>query len=90
MADMSELNLIEKLAAAVATQMRQQIPIDVALWDVTMCATYFQRDPKVFRQTIACLPSFPKAIRLPTERRAHPLYNAWEVIEWAQKYKEKN
>ncbi|MRV72513.1 hypothetical protein GJ700_12415 [Duganella sp. FT92W] len=87
---MSETDLIERLAAAVAEHLKPAIPLAVDLWDMAMVAAYFKRDPQVVRQTIACLPSFPKAIRLPTKTRAHPLYNAKEVIEWAQKHREKN
>jgi hypothetical protein len=87
---MSETDLIEKLADAVAERLKPAIPLSVDLWDMDMVAAYFKRHPQVVRQTIACLPSFPKAIRLPTKQRAHPLYNAKDVIAWAQKYQEKN
>lgn len=88
--DMTEVQFIAKLAEALERLQRPVIPVSVDLWDMAMVAAYFKRDPQVVRQTIACLPSFPKAIRLPTKARAHPLYNAKEVIEWAQKHREKN
>lgn len=87
---MSELDLIEKLAQAVAVHITPAISPDIDLWDNTMIAAYFKRDPQVTRQTIACLPSFPKAIRLPTSRKSQPLYKANEVIAWAEQFKDKN
>ena len=43
------------------------------------------------REQITCLPSFPKAIRLPSkDRAAQSLYNAGEVIEWAMRHRERN
>lgn len=87
---MSEIQFIEKLAESVAKYIRPAIPLSIDLWDMSMVASYFKRDPQVVRQTIACLPSFPKAIRLPSKGKAQPLYNASEVIEWAQKHREKN
>jgi len=91
MSDMSELNLIESLAASIAERVQAAaIPLEVDLWDIPKLAAYFKRSPQVVRQSIVCIPSFPKAIRLPTAVRAQPLWNAMEVIEWARKHKEKN
>ena len=87
---MTEINLIELLAEAIARHTKPTIPLSVDLWDMATVASYFKRDPQVVRQTIACLPSFSKAIRLPTKTRAHPLYPAQEVIDWARKYRDKN
>lgn len=88
--NMSDMEFIERLVDALEKRAHPAIPLNVDLWDMAMVAAYFKRDPQVVRQTIACLPSFPKAIRLPTKTRAHPLYKAREVIDWAQKHQEKN
>lgn len=88
---MSEVDLIERLAEAVAARVKPSIPLAIDLWDIATIAQYLKREPQVVRERMACLPSFPKAIRLPTKTgRAHPLYNAKEVIAWAQSYQEKH
>lgn len=88
---MSDVDLIERLAEAVAARVKPSIPLAIDLWDIATIAQYFKREPQVVRERMACLPSFPKAIRLPTKTgRAQPLYNAPEVIKWAQSYQEKN
>ena len=89
--NMSDIDLIERLADAVAQRMNPSIPLAVDLWDIATIAAYLKREPGTVREQMACLPSFPKAIRLPTSKgRAQPLYNAKEVIAWAQSYREKN
>lgn len=85
-----EGELLEKLATALAKHFRHIIPVDVDLWDVAMVASFLKRDAAVVRERITCLPDFPKAIRLPAKQgRAHPLYKASEVIQWAETYREK-
>ena len=54
-----------------------------------MVARYLHRNPQTVRESMACLPSVPKAIRLPSEGRSHPLDNAAEVIKWAKTFKDK-
>lgn len=86
---MSEVELVEKLAMAVAKQLRPGIPLSIDLWDVATIAQFLKRDPAVTRERITCLPDFPKAIRLPSGKgRAHPLYKAVEVVAWAESYRE--
>lgn len=90
---MNETDLIERMAEAFAKHVPHQplIPIEIDLWDMATIGAYLKRDPGTVRERLACLPSFPKAIRLPTTKgRAQPLYNAREIIEWAQSYREKN
>lgn len=87
---MSPGELLEKLSSALAKHLKPAIPVEIDLWDVSMIAAYLKRDPAVVRERITCLPDFPKAIRLPSQRgRAHPLYKATEVIQWAETYREK-
>ena len=87
----TETALINKLAEAVAALARPATPLDIDMWDIATIAAVLKRDPQVVRERMACLPSFPKAIRLPTKTgRAQPLYNAQEVINWIQSYKEKH
>jgi len=84
-------DFISQLAAALAAHMRPAIPLSVDLWDIATIAAYLKRDPQVVRERMACLPSFPKAIRLPTTKgRAQALYNAQEVIKWVQSHQDKH
>lgn len=87
---MNDSEFVERLADALAGYVRPTIPLAIDLWDIATIAKYLKRDPQVVRERMACLPGFPKAIRLPTKSgRAQPLYNATEVIEWVQSFKER-
>lgn len=88
----SDSELITRLAAELAKQIRPSIPVDIDLWDITTIATYLKRSESVVRERMACLPDFPKAIRLPSTRavRGQALYRAREVIRWAEQYQDKN
>lgn len=87
---MSDMAIVERLADAIERRIRPVVPLSVALWDIATVAAYLQRDPDSVRERIACLPDFPKPIRLPsaTKRGGHPLYKAAEVIQWAESYRE--
>lgn len=87
-----DTNIIELLAAAVAAKVRPAIPLDIALWDIATIAAYLQRGESQVRERMACLPDFPKAIRLPstTASRGQALYKAKEVIAWAAGYQDRN
>ena len=87
---MRDDELIERLAEAVAERVAPAIPLAVDLWDIALIAQYLKRDPQSVRERIACLPSFPRAIRVPTKAgRSHPLYRAKEVIAWVQSHQER-
>lgn len=86
-----EIDMITMLAEAVAKQIRPTIPLSIDLWDIATIAAYLKRDPQVVRERMACVPSFPKAIRLPTKGgRAQPLYKASEVIAWVNQHQERH
>jgi hypothetical protein len=88
---MSEADMIDRLADAVAARIVPAIPFGHGLWNVAAVAAYLQRTENSVRERITPLPSFPCAIRLPvTKHKAQPLYEAQEVIAWARSYKEKN
>lgn len=91
---MSEADLIERMAQAVAHHIapRVPIPIEIDLWDMATIAGYLKRDAGTVRERLACRPDFPKAIRLPSAKKngGQPLYKATEVIQWAESYQEKN
>ncbi|MFZ6767814.1 hypothetical protein ACO0LM_12090 [Undibacterium sp. Di26W] len=84
-------DIIDQLAECLANKVAARIPVDIALWDIKTCADYLNLSVTSFRQRFACLPDFPGAVRLPSPsgQKAHPLYEAQEVIAWAMKYKEK-
>ena len=86
----TEIDVLTRLADAIEKMQRTPLPLSIDLWDMEMLGQYFKRNPQVVRQNIACLPSFPKAIRLPTKAKSHPLYSAKEVIEWTQRHRDKN
>lgn len=85
---MSE-ELLQRLEAVLERLNQPAVPLSEQLWDMAAVAKYFHRNVQVVRESMACLPSFPKAIRLPSKGRAHPLYNAGEVVAWAMKHREK-
>lgn len=87
-----DIDLIDRLAAALAQYIRPPIPLDVDLWDIATIAQYLKRDAQVVRERMACLPGFPKAIRLPsiTGSRGQALYRATEVLAWTMKYQDKH
>jgi len=87
-----ESDLITKLATELAKHMRPAIPLDIDLWDIATIAAYLKRSESVVRERMACLPDFPKAIRLPSTRsaRGQALYRAREIIQWATRYQDKN
>lgn len=78
--------ILEKLSAPAPV-----IPLSVDLWDIATIAAFLKREPQVVRERMACLPTFPKAIRLQTKTgRAQPLYKATEVIAWTNSHQERN
>jgi hypothetical protein len=89
---MSEADLIDRLAAAVASRVSRQIPLDVDLWDMETIGAYMKRDVSHIQQRVVNRPDFPHAIRLPSagKRGGQPLYKAIDVIRWTESYMEKN
>jgi hypothetical protein len=87
-----DTNIIDVLAAAVAAKVRPAIPLEIALWDIATIAAYLNRGESQVRERMACLPDFPKAIRLPTVTgsRGQALYKAKDVIKWVSCYQDKN
>jgi len=90
---MSEVDLIERLAAAVAERVQPSVPFNVQLWSTEAIAAYLQRPAQVVRERIVCLPGFPAPIRLPvsagSKATAHPRWKASEVIAWTESHREK-
>lgn len=88
----NDSDLIARLATELAKQLKPALPIEIDLWDIATIATYLKRSESVVRERMACLPDFPKAIRLPSTRsaRGQALYRAREVIKWAEQYQDKN
>ena len=89
---MSENELIQQMAAAVAQHLQPAIPVNVDLWDVATIARVLKRSESQVRNRLICLPDFPKAIRLPVDGggRGKPLYRANEVLEWTRKYQDRH
>lgn len=89
---MSEQELIQQMAAAVAQHLQPAIPVNVDLWDVATIARVLKRSESQVRNRLICLPDFPKAIRLPVDGggRGKPLYRANEVLDWTRKYQDRH
>jgi hypothetical protein len=89
---MSENELIQQMAAAVAQHLQPAIPVNVDLWDVATIARVLKRSESQVRNRLICLPDFPKAIRLPVDGggRGKPLYRANEVLEWTRRYQDRH
>jgi hypothetical protein len=89
-----DTDLISQLAAAIAKHVKPApaIPLEIDMWDIATIAAVFKRSESQVRERMACLPDFPKAIRLPssTAGRGQALYPALEVLAWAKKYRDKN
>lgn len=93
---MSEADLIERIAVAVAEHVRPAVPLTVALWDTETIAQYLTRSAKVVRERVVTLPDFPKPIRIPSVQsgkvdeatKSLPRWKAAEVIAWAESYRE--
>jgi len=88
----NDSDLIARLAAKLAKQLRPALPVKMYLWDIAIIATYLKRIEPVVRERRACLPDFPKVIRLPSTRsvRGQALYGANEVIQWVIYYQDRN
>jgi len=87
---MSDITLIDQLAAAVAARISPAIPLDIDLWSAAEIAAWLKVGTDQVLERYAPLPDFPKAIRLPTPDggRGRPRWKAAEVIAWAEKYKD--
>lgn len=85
-------DLIARLATELAKVIRAPIPVEIDLWDIATISAYLKRSESVVRERMACLPDFPKAIRLPSTKssRGQALYRAREIIQWATRYQDKN
>lgn len=83
---MSEAELIDKLAVAVAQKVKPAVPLDVALWDIESIAVYLIVS-KAQAQRYIAMPGFPDRARFSSEKgKGHPRWRAREVIEWAEKH----
>jgi hypothetical protein len=77
----------DEMLAALLAKLSAPAPLPAAidLWDTANIAAYLKRSADRVRSDIVCLPTFPKAIRLPV-KGARALYKAREVIKWAESY----
>lgn len=78
---------LSELVGAIAAQI-PRIPIEVDLWSAKEVADYLKVGERQVTERYAALPSFPKAVRLPTPegKRGHPRWYASEVIAWTRKW----
>ncbi|QYF95757.1 hypothetical protein KY495_11715 [Massilia sp. PAMC28688] len=84
-------DLVKRCEALLVKLDQPAISLEFQLWDHGDVSAYFKRHPRTVREQITCLPSFPKAIRLPSKDRcAQPLYRAGEVVEWANQFRDRH
>ncbi len=63
---------------------------DNVLWTADNICAYLGIGSSKLR-SFSCMPNFPKAIRLPSDKGSgHPRYRSEEVVKWAGKYQEKH
>lgn len=84
---------LDEFAQKIADTLRQVVPLNEAMWDAADIGHYLRRSPQVVRERIACLPSFPRPVKLPSARNGkvtsgHPLWQAIEVINWVKSHRE--
>ena len=84
---MTESDLIEQLVERLGQPI---VPLEDQLWDTSDVARYFRRSPGYVLDTLSRQASFPRAIRLPSNTKSRPLYNAGEVVCWAKRFREKH
>ena len=86
---LTTVDLIDRLAEAVAERVQPAVPLNVRLWDCKLVAAYLRRAPSVVLERVVTLPGFPPAIRLPTVtgNKGQPLWKAAEVIAWAESHR---
>ena len=82
---MSAEEMLAELFAKLSVPTPAALPVAIDLWDTAAIAVYLKRSADRVRSDIVCLPTFPKAIRLPV-KGARALYKAREVIKWAESY----
>jgi hypothetical protein len=86
-----ETEMMQQILASLMAK-QPQIPVQFDRWDVAMIARVLKRSENYVRNSVICLPDFPKAIRLPVigGGRGQPLYKAAEVLAWTDKYQERH
>ena len=92
----SPQDTLRALAAALAEQLATHpqpivVPIDVALWTLIEVASFLRVSEQHCRERLASLPSFPRAIRLPSSGpagRGAPRWKAREIIDWSETLRE--
>ncbi|VVE77369.1 helix-turn-helix transcriptional regulator [Pandoraea sputorum] len=99
---MTETDLIDRLAEALAERIAPAVPLSVRLWSAKTIAGYLERSPSVVLERVVTQPGFPRPIRVPTihartkagepvkegAAKGQPLWKAIEVIEWTESHRD--
>lgn len=99
---MTETDLIDRLAEALAERIAPAVPLSVRLWSAKTIAGYLDRSPSVVLERVVTLPDFPRPIRVPTihsrpkagepakegTAKGQPLWKAAEVIAWVEAHRD--
>ena len=76
---------IDQIAEALSARLPVMYPIEIDIWGAKEVAGFLKVSPQQVLSRYACLPDFPKTIRLPTNGpgRGHPKWRAKDVVNWA-------
>jgi hypothetical protein len=87
-----DLNIetLDQIATALAAKIVPSYPVEIDIWGAKEVAGFLKVSPQQVLTRYACLPDFPKTIRLPSsgQGKGHPRWRAKEVIHWAFGYGE--
>lgn len=88
---LTEPTLIAKLDELIAATRAAAIPGEARLWDAQQIGAYLCVSARHAAERYAIRPDFPRPICLPTAggERTTRRWKAAEVIEWAERYREK-
>ena len=81
--------LVRELAVELGKQFRASIPVEIDLWSADQVGGYLKCSGRYVLEHYCTLSDFPDKIRLPSRNggKGHPLFNAREIVAWAQKYR---
>lgn len=80
---------IDQLAIIISSKIQPVYPVDIDIWSAREVAGFLKVSSQQVLKKYACLPGFPKTIRLPSTGvgNSHPRWRAKEVVNWALSYR---
>ena len=77
----------DKLADAIAERITaaNSVPLELQIWSAERCAEYLNHSDRTFKERISKHHSFPRAVRMPSEKGLGKCcYYAKDIIEGAK------